>query len=157
MEMWRDMQKIGALAYDAIATESSFQLATPGGGQGHLRGGQSGGSWSGYRHGMSVKPRIGQNPAQLMITGFFESGLDNNQQHPDKTVFHGGEIRTGAGGAAAHLQNPSSENRYEESVIKTLLEDALDAGLPSGVTYRIFRLEVAGVVYGDKGYHMSKT
>lgn len=154
MEMWRDMERIAALAYDAIAAETSFQVATPGGGQSCLRGGQEGGSWSGYRHGTAAKPRIGQSPAQLMITGFYDSASPNSQQHPDQTVFHGGEIVTGAGGAAACIQNPATTNRTDEQAILGLLESALTTGLPSDVPWSVYRLEVAGVIYGDKGYHL---
>jgi hypothetical protein len=152
LEMWRDLEKLAMLVYDALDAESSIHIAEPGGGQASSHGGTAFGGKSGLQHATGVKPRIGQTPAQLQITGFYNSSLENIQPHPEKTIIHAGETLTGPG-ASPWNTNPQSQIDAEVVTLKGLLESAITGGLPGGTTYSIFRLDYSGIIYGDRGYH----
>ena len=154
-ENWRDMQKIGTLIFDALEQNANLNLASPGGGQHQSFGGTGGGGLSGLTNGTAVKPQIGETPAQAMITGFFNSNDKNFQEHPDYELISGGESFTGPGPAAV-LQNPTTAIEVGLKVLKGIIETELAGALPAGITYSVFRIEYAGIVYGDRGYHFPR-
>ncbi len=145
--MVRDLQKIATLVYDGLDDVTTLNLARPGGGQQ-----QSYHQYSGLTHGMAAKPRIGLTPAQLQVTGFFDVTRDNIQVHPNKDVLHTGTHETGPT-SHSYDANPVATINSEVASLKSVLESNITAALPSGVTFSIFRLDYAGVVYGDRGYH----
>ena len=148
-EILRSMQKIGKFIFDEIVELTNYSLATPGGGQHMSYGGR--GAFSGLTNGCAVKPQMGSTPAQAMITGFYQSSTDITGEYPYayKTIFSGGEQYTGEG-------NRSYENTTNTLLdadvkqIKTDFETAFTA-LPVG-TYKVFRIEYAGVIFGDRGF-----
>jgi hypothetical protein len=150
----RDLQKISVLVYDGLVNMSSvYQFATPG-------GGQSAGfsdinkrsAFGSFAPGVAIKPQIGQSPAQLMITGFFESSAANTQSYTNFQRISGGTTYSGPG---SHSNDavPVSAVNDDVKTIKTALTNAITTALPASVEFSIFRLEYAGVVYGDKGFH----
>ena len=155
-EYLRDLQKLAVLAYDSIISIAGVQVATPGGGQStqmsdiNRRGG-----FGSYADGMAIKPQIGASPAQLMITGFYESTENNEQRWTDFQRFSGGETYTGSS-AHAHDSVQTSTIMAEVKALKTALNNAITSGIPAGVTFSIFRLEYAGVIYGDEGVHFPR-
>lgn len=151
-EYVRDLQKIGVDIFDEVSTETSLNLAAPGGGQHRMYGGTSGGGLSGYADGFAVKPQIGQTPAQLQITGFFDDSLVPAQAHPNKQVLHTGTAQTGPAGGHTWLANPRTATDTNAAAIKGLFETAATAVLGAS-DWNVFRLEVSGTVYGDRGLH----
>lgn len=156
-EYLRDLQKLAVLAYDAIINISGVHTATPGGGQSqsmsdlNIRPGLGG-----FANGTAAKPQIGQNPAQLMLTGFYESAGKNIQPYADYTKFSGGEVYTGPG---KHNNDavPVAAVNTEVYTLRNALEAALTANLPDGAEYQIFRMEYSGIVYGDRGFHFPRS
>ncbi len=148
----RDLQKIGVDIYDELASVTQLNLAQPGGGQHKSYGGTAGGGLSGYAEGFAVKPQIGQAPAQLQITGFYDDSAVPAQAHPDKQVLHTGTAETGPAGGHTWLANPRTATDANASAIKGLFETAAIAVL-GATDWNIFRLEVSGTVYGDRGLH----
>tara|TARA_R110000751_G_scaffold186010_2_gene292461 strand:- start:2195 stop:2749 length:555 start_codon:yes stop_codon:yes gene_type:complete len=151
-ENWRDMQKIGILMYDSLSDVSGLRIATPGGGQqGSYYGGAN--NNSGFKNGFAVKPQFGDTPAQAMIAGFYEDTTNANiQNFNEVTRFSGGYQYRGPANEPA-LANPRSELETLVSSFKTLVENQFTADLPAGIAFTVFRLDVAGVIYGDRGYH----
>jgi len=150
----RDMQKIAHLAYEGLETlvPDTINIAQPGGGQHRSFGGTDRGGNSGLVHGCAVKPQFGETPAQLQITGFYNSSAQNIQPYPELERIHAGEVLNGP---SAHSWDsvPVTTVVNEVKALKTALEGAITTTLPGGVTFNIFRLEYSGVMYGDRGYH----
>lgn len=149
-EMWRDMQKISTYVYEALESlvPSYLNIAYPGGGQ-HL----SNGGFSGYASGTAVKPQFGETPAQIQITGFYNSSQMNIQPNPDMMILTAGEQRTGS---KQHVydSNPSNIIDNEVLALKTIIEATIGGFMPAGVNATIFRLEYSGIIYGDRGRHI---
>tara|TARA_R110000868_G_scaffold115679_2_gene308768 strand:+ start:2317 stop:2841 length:525 start_codon:yes stop_codon:yes gene_type:complete len=150
-ENWRDMQKIATLMFDSLESLSSLNLAEPGGGQ-HGSGSTGRTGLSGLTRGGAVKPQIGNTPAQVMFTGFWQDSASNNQNHPEHQRFSGGDIYTGPATAIAHVQNPQVKVDDMVIALKTAVEAAFSVDLPGGITFSVFRIDMSGVVYGDRGY-----
>jgi hypothetical protein len=146
------MQKIATLMYDALEDNSSLNLAAPGGGQHQSVGGQGRGGMGGLTQGTAVKPQFGEAPAQVMIHGVYNANDQNFQPHPEKQLIHAGETLTGPG-AIPWIQNPTATTNTGVAALKSAIETDLQANLPAGVTFEVFRIEYSGVVFGDKGYH----
>lgn len=151
-ETWRDMQKIGTLIFEGLEDSALLNIAEPGGGQHQSLGGQGRSGMSGLTRGTGVKPQFGESPAQAAITGFYDANNKNFQPHPEKQLIHAGETLTGPG-ATPWLQNPATQTDQGVAGLRSELETRISANLPAGVTYEIFRIDYAGVVYGDRGYH----
>lgn len=151
-EYVRDMQKIAHLMYESLSNISGIQIAQPGGGQqASYYGGDH--NNSGLISGMAVKPQFGETPAQVMITGFVEdSGAANVQHYVEIQRISGNETYTGF--APSHAtNNPTSHLDTLVSTFKTDVETALAGDIPAGIIYNVFRIDMAGVIYGDRGYH----
>jgi hypothetical protein len=151
-EYIRDMQKISSLMYSAIDSITGLQVAQPGGGQHRsLYGGDH--NNSGLTNGAAVKPQIGESPAQIMLTGFMSTSATNSiQYHSAIKRISGNEIYEGNVASPAEL-NPLSALDTLVSTLKTNVVNAFISDLPSGIIYDVFRIEMAGVTYGDRGYH----
>lgn len=154
-ETWRDMQKTGALMFDAVNGLSGVTVAEPGGGQQRSLLGSARGGMSGLARGLAVKPQMGEIPAQASITGFWDDSGKNLQPHPEKQVLHTGSAVSGPG-AHPWNSNPTSNTDTQVKSLKTAIENALTANLPSSVVFDVFRIEYSGVIYGDRGYHFPR-
>lgn len=155
-ENWRDMQKIASLMFESLENLSQINVAEPGGGQHQSFGGTGRGGMSGLTRGMAAKPQIGETPAQVQITGFWDSATKNNQPHPEHQRISGGEIFTGPAPAIPWDQNPTTNVDGMVTALKNTVEAAFGTDLPSGVTFSIFRIDMSGVIYGDRGYHFPR-
>ena len=155
-EYWRDMQKIAGLIYEGLETLTPtpawLSIASPGGGQHSSRGGTEANGLSGYMNGCAVVPQMGATPTLLQITGFYSSDLKNNQTQNEITRISGGEARQGAT-AAPWVNNAKSTIDAEVVALRSAMEAAIDTVLPSGVDYKLHRLNYSGVTYGDRGCH----
>lgn len=156
-EYIRDLQKLAVLAYEAITNINGVHVATPGGGQSQsMSDYKRRGALGGYAEGVACKPQIGAAPAQLMITGFYESAeTNNNQQHTEIKRISGGTVYSGSA-AHSNTAGPKTAVNTDVSALKGDIEAALASGLPTDAVYEVFRLDYAGVVYGDKGYHFPR-
>ena len=152
-EYWRDMQKIASLVYEALETitPDTLSIAQPGGGQQRSYSNREYGGMSGLSHACAAKPRMGQVPAQLQISGFYKSSALNIQPHPALKTIHAGEILSGPG---SHNNDsiPVSTINTEVKALKTVMESAISTNVP-GLVYAIYRLDYSGVTYGNRGYH----
>lgn len=148
-ENWRSMQRIAVDMYNALISNSSFNLAIPGGGQQTSRSqfNLGGNSWA--AGGFAVKPQIGQAPAQVMITGFYDVDSSNAQIYQEQQIISGNEIYTGAAKASA-THNPTTDAGVK--ALRNAIDAEFEAAL-NNVIYSIFRIEYSGVIYGDRGYH----
>jgi len=156
-EYIRSMQKCAYLLYEELKTNSSINLADGGGGQqfNTSNGGSIGNS--ALVKGMAVKPQIGETPAQLMITGFYDNNSSTNAlPQPSLQRISGGEVYSG--NVAAPAENkPNTWVDNDVYNLKGLIETAISNSVPAGFLAKIFRLEYSGVVYGDRGYHFPLT
>lgn len=155
-EYIRDLQKLSVLAYKAFTGISGVNVATPGGGQSQSMGDYDRrGGLGGFAQGTACKPQIGANPAQLMITGFYESANDPPQTYATTQRISGGDVFSGY---AQHANDavPAAAVATEVKTLKDAVETALAANLPVGATYEVFKIDYAGVVYGDKGIHFPR-
>lgn len=143
----RDLQKIAVNIFDELADDTALNLAAPGGGQHRMYGG-----FTGYADGFAIKPQIGQAPAQLQITGFYDDAAVPAQAHPDTQVLHTGTAGTGPMGGHLWSVNPRTATDNNAAAIKTLFETAATAVLGTS-DWNVFRLEVSGTVYGDRSVH----
>jgi len=149
-ENWRDMQKIATLMHESLEDQSSLTLAQPGGGQ-HSSASTS--AFSGLTGGGAVKPQMGETPAQVMFTGFWDDNSNNDQNHPEHQRISGGEIYEGPATAIPWVQNPTTKVDGMVTALKNTVEAALATDLPSGIIFSVFRIEMSGIIYGDRGYH----
>jgi hypothetical protein len=155
-EYYRDLQKLSALVYDALINVSGIKVAVPGGGQNVSMGDVSRrGALGSFARGTAVKPQMGEVPAQLMIAGFYTSSGANAQPWANKQLISGGTVYTGPG---AHAQNatPTTTIDTEVKAVKTAIKNAVQSAVPSGTVFSIFRIDYAGIVYGDKGFHFPR-
>lgn len=153
-EYWRDMQKIANLAYSGLETlaPNTLSIASPGGGQYRSFSGYDSGGIGGLVYGCAVKPKIGNTPAQMQITGFYKSSAANKQPHSELERISGGDVYDGP---SSHSwdSNPTATINSEVKTLKNAMENAITAALPGGITFNIYRLEYSGVIYGNRGYH----
>lgn len=157
LEYWRDMQKIAGLVYGGLETivPSTISIAKPGGGQQRSVGNTEYGGTSGLVYGCAVKPQMGETPAQLQISGFYNSSAANIQPHPELERIHAGEVLDGPGAHGWDI-NPVSTVDNEVKALKAAMEAAISPALPGSVTYSIYRIEYSGVIYGNRGYHFPR-
>lgn len=155
-ENWRDMQKIATLMYDSLDGLSTLTLAESGGGQHQSFSGTGGGGMSGMTRGMAVKPQIGETPSQVMITGFWDNTSNNDQIHPEHQRISGGDVYTGPATAIPWDQNPATKVDMMVKALKEAVETAFGVDLPSGIVFNVFRVDMSGVIYGDRGYHFPR-
>jgi hypothetical protein len=155
-EYLRDLQKLSVLVYNELSSLNGFQFAQPGGGAAAQFGAiDHRGGLGDFAPGTGVKPQIGQSPAQLMITGFYQSSAQNTQSYSEVLRISGGTKYTGF---AAHSNDavPVAAVNDEVKTLKTAVTDAITTALPEGTPFSIFRLVYAGIVFGDKGFHFPK-
>lgn len=150
----RDMQKIASMAYEGLEAlvPSVLSIATPGGGQHTSIGGMQDGGLGGMTPGLAVKPQFGETPAQMSITGFYNTANANVQPQPAATRISGGEIFE-SGASQAWNSGPNAIIDTQAAALKSALDAAIGAALPSAVDYKIFRLDYCNVIYGDRGHH----
>lgn len=153
-ELVRDMQKIAALTYEGLETlvPGTISIATPGGGQHTSRGGTQAGGKGGMTPGLAVKPQFGEAPAQMMITGFYDTANANIQPQPSAQRISGGEIYT-SNASQAWNSGPNATINSQAAALKSTLEAAIGAALPGAIDFSIFRLDYCNVIYGDRGHH----
>jgi hypothetical protein len=161
-EYIREIQRISSLVYDALTDaslytdeSSAMNMAEPGGGQ-QLYNRKTGNKYSSLSYGGGAVPQFGNSPPYVQITGFYTSSTANAQVHPDKTLIHAGETLTRAGGSHSFESNPNTAIADEVKTLKALIESNLTAGLPGGITYSVFRIRYAGVIWGNRGYHFPR-
>lgn len=156
-EYLRDLQKLSVFAYEAIRNVSGVQTAIPGGGQSVSIGDYSRrGGLGSFAQGTAAKPQIGASPAQLMITGFYQASGTPAPPHAEIQRISGGEVYAGAV-AHSHVEGPTAAVNTAVAALKSGIEAALAATMPAGAVYEVFRIEYAGVVFGDKGYHFPRS
>jgi len=155
-EYLRSLSKISVLVYDALAAVTDLHVAQPGGGQNAQFGDiDRRAALGSYASGTAIKPQFGETPAQLMLTGFYEVDAENVQQWSNTQRFSGNEVYSGAV-AHANDATPQTATDNEVKALKTALESAINGAMPAGITWRIFRLDYAGIVYGDRGFHFPR-
>lgn len=151
-EYTQSMSKIASLVYDALQSESSINLAIPGGGQSPAFGDiNARHGFGNYTKGVATKPQIGASPAQLMIVGFYTSVEDNDQIWASHQLISGSTIYSGYSSNSA-LAVPTSTFNAEVKALRTLLNNTINTAIPATIEYEIFRIEYSGVVFGDKGF-----
>lgn len=147
----RAMQKTATDIYEQVATNSQIQLPIPGSGQRLSDSGKHGG-FSTLSNGMAAKPQIGQNPAQIMCTGFFNPTTDtkNIPTNPPRPLIHAGQYIVGEAGSSPwnDNQNAMIDNYCRD--IKSIFESAATS---IDQQASIYKLEVAGITYGYKSRH----
>jgi len=154
-EYIRDLQKIGVSVLEEVSVNSSLTLASPGGGQHTSRSGASRGGIGGMTEGLAVKPQMGNTPAQLQITGFFDDSAVAGAPHPESQVVHTGSNQTGHLGSNTWTANPNTSVDDRAKAIRALFDTAVNEVLGS-TDWRVFRLEVMGTIYGDRGLHFPR-
>lgn len=151
-ELFQSLSKISSLIYDALLSESSINMATPGGGVSPSFGDINHRyAFGNYSNGLAVKPQIGDTPAQLVINGFYTSSSDNDQIWPTHQVISGGRTFTGYSSNSA-VTVPSTTFNAEVKIFHDLLDTIVNTSIPDGVSYEIYRLEYSGIVFGEKGF-----
>lgn len=150
-EYIRDLQKIAARVYEELVVDTDLSLAAPGGGQHMSYSGVQRSGMGGMVDGMAIKPQIGQTPAQLQITGFLTTTDKVVPVHPDAQRISGNELYEGQLGNHGWLANPTTTVDAYATTLKSKFETALTTVL-GATDWNVFRIDVAGVVYGDRGH-----
>ena len=154
----RSLQRLATIVYEELtANATAITLAGPGGGQSQLQY-----PMSDYAPGVAAKPQFGQNPAQLMVTGFYTTNATNLSDQPNNRhmVFHAGRVVNGYGGEKPWLGSDGQAVavvQLEVCTLKALIETAISAVADdSGNSLEVFRLYYKGVIYGDRGHTYPK-
>ena len=156
-EYVRSLQKLGVLAHDAIKGIANVTVAEPGGGQHQEMGNMdTRGGLGGHAAGTAVKPQIGQSPAQLMLAGFYTSANKNVQEYAEQRRISGGTNYDGPGDHPWDAMPVASYNT-DVKTLKDAIHDALEIAFPAGTIFSIFRIDFAGIVYGDRGFHFPQS
>lgn len=152
--IWRDMQKISQYIYDGLLTlvPDTLNIAIPGGGQQRSYSGTDYAGLSGLVYGTAVVPQFGEKPALAQITGFYNTATVNSFTYSDKMLIHAGEVIEGMNQHSYEV-TPLSATDNQVKALKTAMISAISAELPAAYDFKIFRIDYAGVVYGDRGYH----
>ena len=148
-ERIRDLQKLSYMVYNALSSldPDTISIAKPGGGQA-----SSNGQLSSHINGTGAKLGFGQQPALLMLTGFHKRSLNNNPTSEDYTIISGNETYTGQR-QHTWLSNPTTQTEEGVVELKSALDSAINSELPVSRFYSIYKLDYAGVIYGNKGLH----
>jgi hypothetical protein len=148
------MQKISQYIYEGLETlvPSTLSIAAPGGGQHRSYTGTDHAGMSGLVYGTATVPQFGEKPALAMITGFYNSATANAYTYSDKMVLHAGEVIEGMNQHSYEVTTLSATDNQVKS-LKTAMTSAIGASLPAAYDFKIFRLDYAGVTYGDRGFH----
>jgi hypothetical protein len=152
-EYIRSMQKWAYLLAEDLNANPILNLADGGGGQHYNIGNGGNIGNSALVKGLAVKPQIGDTPAQFVAVGFYDNeSITNQESHPSVMRISGGEVYEGNVSAPAD-NNPNSWVDAGVRDLKSIIDAAIAASLPTSYQAKLFRLEYAGVVYGDRGYH----
>jgi len=145
----RAMQRIAQMVYDGLEDHAALNIGIPGGGQQRSYIGAAGSlGWG--QNGVAVKPQMGNYPAHLTVVGFADVGGENESPHEAHEIISGGEehsIKTNA----PWIANPTSSTLTSVGNLKTTIETVLSTSLPNDVTFSVWRIEFAGIVWGDRG------
>lgn len=155
--IWRDMQKISQFIYEGLETlvPDTLSIASPGGGQHRSYSGVDKAGFSGLINGTAVVPQFGEKPALAMITGFYNSETANAFTYSDEMVLHAGETLEGMNQHSYEVTTLSATDTQVKA-LKTAMTSAIDGALPANYDYKIFRIDYAGVIYGDRGLHFPR-
>ena len=156
----RELQRLASLVYSELdANEPTrITLPQPGGGQFRMFG-----SHSTLQYGAAAKPQIGNQPALLMIEGFFRAPAASSallvQPHARMPIIHGGSYLTGHTGQWPHDPAGLPNTDVEEEVVelKQLIESAISAVSDSSdQALGLFRLQYKSSTWGDGGHHFPR-
>ena len=161
-DYWRDMQKLAILVLDQLRRDYGTEggplvLPEPGGGQNQLSG-----RFGSIDDGGAVKPQFGNQPALIMIEGFYraEETQPSESPHPDTQLIHANEVVEGQLGPQPWLGLPglpTADVEQEVIDLKDTIENAIsDVSDDSGQSLQLFRLLYKGVTWGDRGHHFPK-
>lgn len=160
-DMVRDLQRLAVLVYDELEANEPVRITLPKPGGGQFR---TFGSHSTMQYGAGVKPQFGNQPALLMIEGFFRAPEASHamlvQPYAREPVIHAGNYMTGHGGQWAWggedgLPNTDVEGEVVE--LKQAIEAAISAvSDESGMALAVFRLQYKSATWGDGGHHFPR-
>jgi len=162
---FRSLQRFGQDLYDALNSEPDFNMADPGGGNYTQRSSfnnaklYNGGSLitSSYKittgmTGAAVKPQFGNYPAQLMMTGFYNSDSENSVTEPEIQILSANEVWTQSL-AAKNVNIPSTFVNDEVKAIRAIIDPLIATYMPTYANAKVHRLEYSGIIFGDRGFH----
>lgn len=156
----RDLQRLATLVYSEIEANEPVRINLPRPGGGQFR---TFGNFSTLQYGTGVKPQFGNQPALLMIEGFFRAPEASHallvRPFANKPVFHAGSYMTGDGGQWAWDDDgvPNTDVEAEVIELKQLLEAAISAvSDESGQSLALFRLQYKSATWGDGGHHFPR-
>jgi len=156
----RDLQRLAVLVYEELEANEPVRITLPKPGGGQFR---TFGSHSSMQYGTGVKPQIGNQPALLMIEGFFRAPEASSallvQPNPRMPVIHGGSYIEGFNGQWPHDPNglPNTDVEAEVVELKQAIEAAISAiSDESGVVLGLFRLQYKSATWGDGGHHFPR-
>ena len=156
----RDLQRLATLVYSELEANEPIRIEPPRPGGGQFR---TFGSYSTMQYGAAAKPQIGNQPALLMIEGFYRApkpSADLVQPNPKMPIIHGGSYFEGYNGqwpwgGSSGLPNSGVEAEVVE--LKQLIEAAISAvSDESGQALNIFRLQYKSATWGDGGHHFPR-
>jgi len=155
---WRDMQKLSIQIYEQLQEDygtegGALVLPIPGGGQNQLSG-----RFGSIANGGAVKPQIGQQPALVMVEGFYNTDTTepSDSPHHDTQYIHSNEVVSGQLGPQPWLGIiglPTADVESEVIALKTIIETAIsDIVDDTGEELQLFRLLYKGITFGDRGH-----
>ena len=125
-------------ALEELANQAEENLAA-------IEDATAGGEVVDFADPVKFTPQFGDKTARLTIHGnISDSSGFTKQSLQQHTVINTGQILNGPGSHNA-TQQPSTELNSIAAEIKDTIEGAIGPGLP------VFRLEVAGFIFGDDG------
>lgn len=142
-EYIRDLEKVASRVHDKLMEDADLNIANRMGG------------YSKAATGVAIKPQIGQFPAQLTVAGFYLSDESTVVPYPEKSLISGGEHLTGVSSGHGWVADPTDTADSLVTTLHSKLSSAMTDVLGNS-DWNIYRIDVAGVVYGDRGLHFPR-
>ena len=155
----RELERIGRWLYSALSLAPQLQLALPGGGQARPDDNLVSNQFSNMSNACAVKPGFGNTPPQAMVAGFYSTtpspdslvGTDNVQPWPLMQLICCNNVSTG-NRANRSISTPSPSIDAEVKALRALMEANINATIPATITYTTWKIDYAGILYGDRGF-----
>lgn len=152
----RSLQKLAVEFYDALSLESDLNISAPGGGQYDSTTGFSNSAMSQMAYGSAIKPQFGDYPAQLMITGFYNSSSENVATNEEINILSANQSNFGSL-SAPYINIPKTYINNEVKALKTILDSVIASpNLPLFANAKVHRLDYSGIIFGSRGFHFPR-
>lgn len=97
-----------------------------------------------------IVPALGDNPALVKITGYHDYAVSGDLQ-PSQTLIHSNSAVSRSGPSHLWDSDPNTSYKAGMAALKEIMDTNIPNFLSDEYEYEVYRLNYAGVVYGNKG------